>query len=217
MYGTAVHETLKVFFDKYREEQDMSKKDLLALFEFNLNKTLLLHNDLIDSIKKGKEALEAYFEAYKDTWNRNLLTEFSIRGVHLNISQNIINFDLILKGQLDKIEMLDERNVIVVDFKTGKRKSNHKENYHRQLIFYKLLLSLDEKKKYNMKGGELDFIEPDDNGKYKKDVFEITDAEVEDLIKLIKEKAVEIYSLNFFDKGCGDKDCDYCKLGKSLK
>jgi hypothetical protein len=68
-----------------------------------------------------------------------------------------------------------------------------------------------------MKGGELDFIEPDDNGKYKKDVFEITDAEVEDLIKLIKEKAVEIYSLNFFDKGCGDKDCDYCKLGKSLK
>jgi DNA helicase-2/ATP-dependent DNA helicase PcrA len=212
MYGTAVHETLKVFFDKYREEQDMSKKDLLELFEFNLNKTLLSPNDLRDSLKKGKEALEGYFEAYKGTWNRNLLTEYSIRGVHLKVA----DFELILKGQLDKIEMIDERNVFVVDFKTGKRKSDHKENYHRQLIFYKLLLSLDEKKKYNMKGGELDFIEPDDKGKYKKDVFEINDEEVEDLIKLIKEKAIEIYSLNFFDKGCGEKDCEYCKLGESL-
>ncbi len=213
MYGIAIHETLKIFFDKYRDEYDMSKKNLLELFEFNLNKTLLSPNDLKDSLKKGKEALDGYFEAYKGIWNRNLLTEYSIRGVHLRVA----NFELILKGQLDKIEMLDEKNVIVVDYKTGKRKSDHKENYHRQLIFYKLLLSLDEKKKYIMKGGELDFIEPDDRNKYKKDIFEITDEEVEDLIKLIKEKAVEIYSLNFFNKGCEEKDCEYCKLGKSLK
>ena len=216
MYGTAMHETLKTFFDKYREEQDMSKKDLLELFEFNARKTLLSPLDLKESLKKGKEALEAYFEAYKGSWNRNLLTEYSIRGVHLKTP----DFDLLLKGQLDKIELLNDREVNVVDYKTGKKKSQSKENYHRQLVFYKLLLNLDQKenttKRFIMKSGELDFIEPDDKGRYKKDVFEITDAEVEELTALVKEKAQEIYSLTFWDKTCGEKDCEYCTLGKTF-
>jgi DNA helicase-2/ATP-dependent DNA helicase PcrA len=224
MYGTAIHETLRTFFNKYREGEDMSKKDLTELFEFNLNRTLLSPLDFVDSLKKGKKALEGYFEAYKGTWNRNLLTEYSIRGVHLKVDgkntekggENITGFDLLLKGNLDKIEMLNEMEVNIVDYKTGKRKSDNKDNYKRQLVFYKLLLSLDEKKRYTMKSGELDFIEPDDKGKYKKDVFEISDGEVTDLIKLIKEKAVEIYSLNFFDKGCNKKDCEYCSLSNAL-
>lgn len=216
MYGTAIHETLRTFFDKYREDENMDKKDLLKLFEFNLAKTLLSPQDFADTLKKGKTALEGYFEAYKGTWNRHLLTEYAVRGVHLKVGEKDQQFDLLLKGNLDKIEMLDDRNVNVVDYKTGKRKSENKENYHRQLTFYKLLLDLDDKKKYVMKSGELDFIEPDDKGKYKKDLFEINDLEVDDLKKLIAEKALEIYNLDFWDKDCGEKDCEYCKLGKSL-
>jgi DNA helicase-2/ATP-dependent DNA helicase PcrA len=213
MYGTAVHETLKTFFDKYSKEEDLSKADLLELFEFNLNKTLLSTIDLKETLKKGKEALEGYFETYNGTWNRNLLTEYNIKGVHLDIGK----FDLILKGQLDKIEFLSEKEVNVVDYKTGKKKSDKKEDYHRQLVFYKILLNLDEKKKFVMKSGELDFVEPDDKGRYKKDLFEITDKEVDDVIKIIKEKALEIYNLEFWDKECGEKDCEFCKLGKEMK
>lgn len=212
MYGTAVHETLKTFFDKYKEEQDMSKKDLLDLFSFNLHKTLLSTLDLKESEKKGKKALEGYFEAYKGTWNRHLLTEYSVRGVHLKM----VGFDLLLKGNLDKVEFINEHDVHVVDYKTGKRKSDSKDNYKRQLIFYKLLLQLDDKKKYHMKSGELDFIEPDDKGKYRKDNFEITDNEVEELIQLIKEKAKEIFHLEFWNKKCDQKECEYCELGKVL-
>ena len=65
-----------------------------------------------------------------------------------------------------------------------------------------------------MRSGELDFVEPSSNGKYVKDKFEITDEEVENLVILIKEKASEIYNLDFFGKNCGDKDCEYCKLGE---
>ena len=78
-------------------------------------------------------------------------------------------------------------------------------------------MQLDEKKKYIMKSGELDFVEPGSNGKYVKDKFEISDEEVDELLILIKEKASEIYNLDFFDKSCEDKDCEYCLLGRSMK
>ena len=212
MYGTAVHETLKIFFDKYREEQDMNIAEFLSLLEFNLNKTLLSPNDLKDSLKKGKEALKGYFEAYKGSWNRSLMTEYSIRGVQIDIGE----FKLILKGNLDKVELLNDTDVNVVDYKTGKRKSDNKENYARQLTFYKILLSLDDKKKYNMVSGELDFVEPEANGKYKKDKLIITDEDVSKLVELIKQKAKEIYSFAFWDKNCGEDDCEYCALGSFL-
>ena len=207
IYGTAIHETLRTFFDKYKESENMNLKDLLSLFEFNLRKSVLSNDDLKDSLIKGKEALKAYFEAYNGKWNSNLITEYSIRGVHFNVG----SFDLILKGQLDKIEFINEREVNVVDYKTGKKKSTNKENYNRQLVFYKLLLDLDEKKKYIMKSGELDYIESQ-----KKEKFEIADSDLEELKKLIIEKANEIYSLAFWDKHCDDKDCEYCELSKSL-
>lgn len=219
MYGTAVHETLKTFFDKYRVEEDMKKPELLKLFEFNLNKLPLSPSDFIDTLAKGKKSLGAYFDAYAGSWPRNLLTEFSVKGVHLESAANKRDSFgvLLLKGNLDKIEFLNESEVNVVDYKTGKNTKKDKlEDYHRQIIFYKLLLDLDEKKKYQMKSGVLDFIEPDDKGKFKKITYEVTDKEVQELIKLIQEKAKEIHNLEFWNKKCDDKECEYCRLSKSL-
>ena len=168
---------------------------------------MLSAGDLKDSLNKGKKALESYFEAYNGKWQRSLLTEYSIRGVHLPVG----DFNLLLKGQLDKLEFLNEKEVNVVDYKTGKKRSANKENYHRQLVFYKLLLDLDEKKKYIMKSGELDFIES-----CVKEKVEINKKEVEEFKLLLKEKALEIYNLDFWSKNCEEKDCEYCKLSKSL-
>ena len=207
MYGTAIHNTLQIFFNKYKEEQDLTEKELLDLFEFNLKKTLLSSSDLKDSLIKGKETLIQYYKKYKNIWNRNLITEYNIRGVHLNTGK----FDLLLKGNIDKIEFYNEREVNVVDYKTGKKKSENKDNYRRQVIFYKLLLDLDDKKKYIMKSGELDFIETQ-----KKEVIDVADNDIEELKKLISEKANEIYSLAFWDKNCDDKECEFCKLSTSL-
>lgn len=49
----------------------MNLQDLLSLFEFNLKNTLLSPSDLSDSLNKGKDSLQGYFEAYKGTWNCN--------------------------------------------------------------------------------------------------------------------------------------------------
>lgn len=217
MYGTAVHATLRTFFDKYMKEEDMTREDFLNLFEHNLHATLLSPHDYEDSLKKGRESLGAYFDTYNGTWNRSLLTEFSVQGVHLNIPHPDGDFDLLLKGQLDKIEFIDDVHVNVVDFKTGKKKSDSKENYHRQLVFYKILLDLDEKKRFVMRSGELDFVEPDAKGKFSKERYEISEADVSTLTTLIQEKARDIYSLSFWDTTCDTKDCEYCTLAQSLK
>jgi DNA helicase-2/ATP-dependent DNA helicase PcrA len=213
MYGTAVHHTLKTFFDKYRVEEDLSRAKLLELFEFNLNKMPLPPREYEETLEKGRESLGSYYDFYKNSWPRRLLTEYSIKGVHLEAPIGTI----LLKGNLDKLEFLNDRDVHVIDYKTGKPKSKVDENYKRQLVFYKLLLELDEKKKYQMVSGELDFVEPDDKGKFKRFKYEVTDKEVVELTDLIKKTAEEIYNLKFWGEICEDKDCEYCALGKLMK
>ncbi len=227
MYGTAIHETLDTFFNAYKEERDLSKKQLLELFKHNLGKEPLSVADLADSWEKGKKALEGYFTAYSGLWGRALLTEYSIRGHSQEFKYQISNIkyqNLELTGKIDKLEFINEQEVIVIDYKTAKPKSrneiegktkNADGNYKRQLVFYKLLLNLD--KKYTMKYGEIDFIEPNERGIYKKERFEIDGLEVAQLVLQIEKVATEIIELKFLNSTCDDKDCEYCKLGKILK
>lgn len=225
IYGTSVHETLQSFFNKFREENDMSRKDLLELFEFNLSKKPLSSIDYKELLQKGRKSLGGYYDTYKDVWSRNVTNEFSIRGVHLPVTVGAETVDIILKGKIDKVELLDGESVNVVDYKTGKAKSRNElegktkdanGNYKRQLVFYKLLLALDESKKYKMESGELDFTEPDEKMRYKKERFEITDTEVEELKKLISKTATEIMTLEFWNITCEEKDCEHCRLASLI-
>ncbi|MFA6553906.1 MAG: ATP-dependent DNA helicase [Candidatus Paceibacterota bacterium] len=230
MYGTAIHSALRAFFEAYKIERDMSKKELVDIFKHYLDRQPMSTDDRQDSFKKGKEALEGYFSTYNGSWDRNLLTEYAVKAVELELNiknqkdKNSVKIKLYLTGKLDKVELLDEKNVLVVDYKTSKPKSRNdiegktktaNGNYKRQLVFYRLLL--DESKKFTMKYGEIDFIEPNERGKFKKERFEITDREVEDIKSLIEKTAKDIVNLSFIDSSCDDKECSYCRLGRLLK
>jgi hypothetical protein len=126
-----------------------------------------------------------------------------------------------LVGKLDKLELVGDGAVNVVDYKTKKPMSRNQiegltkagnGDFKRQLVFYKLLLEKGEEAKYKMKSGEIDFTEPDDKGKFKKEKFEITDGEVAELETVIEKAVGEIKELSFWDKTCLDKDCEYCRL-----
>jgi hypothetical protein len=67
-----------------------------------------------------------------------------------------------------------------------------------------------------MNYGEIDFIEPNERSKYKKERFDITPEEVADLEKLIRKSAKSIINLDFIRSTCDDKDCEYCKLAKVI-
>ncbi|MDO8575294.1 MAG: ATP-dependent DNA helicase [bacterium] len=222
MYGNAIHETLRVFFNKYREEENLTKDEFLNLFEFNLNKQNLYSADYEESLKKGRESLGGYYDNYKGSWNKNLITEYGINNVYLGEGENKV----LLKGKLDKVELIDSKKVNVVDYKTGKVKSeagirgetkaDEGGNYFRQLVFYKILLELDDSKKYEMESGEIDFIEPNDSGNYKKYKFGVTDDETAELKKIILDSAKEIIDFDFSDRNCSDLECEYCALSKYL-
>ena len=65
---------------------------------------------------------------------------------------------------------------------------------------------------YTFISGEIDFVEPDDKGVYKKELFVIDSNEVDELRGLINRVSLEIYSGVFLNNRCEEKDCKYCRM-----
>ena len=132
-YGTAMHNTLQVFFNKYKEnngyvgigqnkeehflsDETMNSTQAFELFAHNLRKTSLSSGDLGAYLEKGKHCLIGYIDSHidpktgKGNWNANLITEYSPKGAHLPIDLNEV------KIALEKTEtegyVLDEKLLV---------------------------------------------------------------------------------------------------------
>lgn len=228
IYGSAKHKALQSFFDA-KKNQASRIDGLFLKKEYNraLEKYPLALTDAEQLSHKGVKSLTDYYNFYKNNWNYQTINEFKISGVNLTPQ-------IKLTGMIDKLE-LDEksREVNVVDYKTkqpqsrnwilGKTK-NSDGGYFRQLVFYKLLLELLPKSKYEVNLGAIDFIEPlnsargkpSDKGIFKKEIFEVTADDVKNLKEMIVKAADEIINLKFWDIFCAKKDCEYCALRKLL-
>jgi len=217
MYGTAIHEGLYCLFEAIRREKKVNKQTAVKAFLSSFEKFPISKSVFEQYKEKGVRALDGYYARYHASWNTNVLLEFPIGGV---FTKKYIR----LTGKLDKIEFVAEGNKVnVVDYKTGKHHSrNHLEgktktgngNEKRQLVFYKLLLDLFSKNRFDMTSGIIDFVEPDERGKYHREQFFITNEEKESLSALLEEKVAEILLFSFWDKVCEKKDCEYCALRK---
>ena len=222
MFGNAVHYTLKDLFDKLEGGELIGKDKLLVLFEDYLGSQPFSESEYKETFEKGKEAISGYYDTYKESWKNSgiekILNEFKV---------SVLFEDIKLRGNLDKIEVLDGNgSVNVVDYKTGKPKSRNiiegntktsNGNYKRQLVFYKLLLDLYDDRKFDMVSGEIDFVQPDDKGRYHKEKFVITAEDLKELKETIKNTAKEITSLDFWDRKCAKKECEYCKIREMMK
>ena len=214
-YGNAVHKALEQYFNRWKtsgEKPDSAY--LIARFEDAMRREPLTDSEYGDALRRGREALAGYWKQYHASWNANVLTEERFTAE--------LAPDIVINGKIDKIEKLDGGNAVtVVDYKTGKIRSrgamegdSEDEStgmYKRQLVFYKLLLDRDER--FVMRSSEIDFVEPDRHGKFKKEPFIITDTEVAELETTITRVAREILDLVFWDTGaCGDPRCTGCAL-----
>jgi DNA helicase II / ATP-dependent DNA helicase PcrA len=216
--GTAVHRSLELFFKHIKDKRQVPGEDFLHIeFENALKGEILSRTDYIDTHKKGKKILSAYFAFYKDQFKRPLFTEkffgYGFAKIFLD--------DIPLVGKVDKIEIVDEekKQVKVVDYKTGKHRSRNDiegvtatsdGGYKRQLVFYKLLADLDHSFNLRVVETELDFVEPDEKGSPKKEVFVISDDEVKALKEVIRQVMKDIRDLKF-ERTTDFKICARCE------
>lgn len=218
IYGTAVHAALKDFFN-YAKNGFPAADWLLARFTNALENEPLTNQEREEVLARGREVLAAYYKFYQNSFgDYPTLNEFRVRNVMLDFGPG-----LRLTGSLDKIEYLSDNLTNVVDYKTGRPRTrnelegktkNATGDYQRQLVFYKLLLDELPTFPSEMVSGEIDFVEPDKQGKFHKEKFEITKADVKELKEQLLQIADEIANFKFADKTCGDRECQFCRLKK---
>lgn len=218
IYGTAIHTALQFYYSNLgKHSKEELEQKTHQLLQEKLLESELEENEKERFIERGKEALAGYLDQYKadPTVDRELEkkihTEFDSKEHTVKMS-----------GSLDMVEN-EEGAFVVTDFKTGKPKSraviegNTKDsngNYKRQLVFYSLLLELTGK---TMTRGVIDFIEPNERGYYKRETFSISEEEKEELKNTIETIVNEIKSLEFVDRGCKKKTCEWCALAVSFQ
>jgi DNA helicase-2/ATP-dependent DNA helicase PcrA len=221
-YGIAIHEALFFYFEKIRKDGKAEVENALEVFEKALGRQTLSDADYEELLEKGKTSLSGYVEKYGQENNQNIFNEYDVAGVYLPIHSDQ---SVLLKGKLDKVE-IGESGVTVYDYKTSKPKTknyilgktkNSNGEYWRQLVFYKMLLDRLLTSSWNMKAGVIDFVEPDNKGRYKREVFEVKEEDVAELEKEIKGVSEEILNLQFWNNTCDDPNCEYCELRKMMK
>jgi DNA helicase-2/ATP-dependent DNA helicase PcrA len=217
-YGVAVHSALHRLSEQAALGRPATKEILLSFFSEALRRLPLTEIDHEVLLKKGREALGGYYRHSKEALLAPGFSEFSIKGLSYG--------ETTLSGALDKVIFLSEGGTRVIDYKTraplsrnvilGATKTSDGA-YYRQLVFYTLLLSLYKKGSLKPKEVEIDFIEPNPAGKYKNELFVVSDQEVEDLGEIIKKVSGEIKNFSFWQKRCNKKDCEFCALRELME
>ena len=208
-FGTAVHAALRDLLEAER----LSKKQLLTQFDQHLKKEFLTEHDHADAHDLGHDVLGRYVDHYKKAWQRNVLLEYDFAAHGVTVE------GVRITGLLDKVEILDEKTkeANVVDYKTGQPDGKSKElksggEYHRQLVFYKLLCDHAPRFEYQMVSGEIDFIQPSRAGKFVKKKLTINDDDTQQLAEQIKDVATKIHNLEFLNEKDSCGECEYCQL-----
>jgi len=222
-FGTATHSALKALTDAKREKKEFSKRDFVDVFRSSLGRLPLSTSNLTHILKKGESVLPKYFDARTPFWHADSLAEYVITGVFLTLTDKS---NLLLRGRIDKLELLSGGTVNVVDYKTGARRTrndilgqtkNSNGDIKRQLDFYRLLLELHDGGKYEMVSAGIDFVEPDAKGKiYPIEKFTMSHDDALSVREEVVRVAGEIVAFSFWDATCDEDDCQWCGLRKFI-
>ncbi len=214
MFGTAVHLSLKSYTDAIKKGK-ATPEDALSTLRHELIRLPLVEIDRRELTIKGTEVLRTYLAQEGADMKNIKESEFPI---HTSLTVPGVG-EVPLSGKLDRLDRNEDGTILVIDYKTGKAKSENDirgatkssdGNYYRQLVFYKLLLDKDGR--YTMNKGALHFVEPNEKGKCVVREFTITNAEVFELETQLIEAAQKIANGEAFTTSCDPKHCDYCSL-----
>lgn len=216
IFGICMHAAIDLLI-KRRHLEKNGKEFLLKSFKKYLNREGLSKDEREEFLDKGKIALNHFYDNFFINFNQSLQSEIIIKGVK-------ISDKLILNGRIDLVEEISRGEFLIHDFKTGKPKRRSeidgskvdgRYNYLQQLLFYRIIL---EKSKpgYKVSQGTIDFVEPDEKGKARTEIFELKKTDEQELLKQLESVGSQILNLDFWQATCGEKDCQWCKLREMM-
>ncbi|MCC6934274.1 MAG: ATP-dependent helicase [Candidatus Yanofskybacteria bacterium] len=214
MYGSAVDRALERFFNARDAGEPVVCETLLAFFREGVREHPFSGRDFAEATAKGERALQGWYERHHAAWPMRSRQQVAISGIPIPDTGGAT-----LKGTLDKLELLGDNRVRVVDFKTGrfsKAKTASDGDYVRQLTFYRALLDRWQDGRFTMTEGALDFIDPDARGTYHRVSFDITQKDGDALVEQAADVAQKILALEFWNARCDDPDCQYCQLREGM-
>jgi len=130
-YGKAVHDVLKTFYDAQRHQREMGDDELLEQFRSALASAGIADRYQYELyLRQGMEQLRQFFESARSTAPPEVVeTE---RGFDLHVGSAK------LTGRVDRIDRTGPDTVAIVDYKTGKPKSQEDADESLQLSLYAL-------------------------------------------------------------------------------
>ncbi len=137
--------------------------ELLEFFTKSVSHAFLSPAELKDALERGDEGLRGWYGIQSSEDVLPSALEYRLRP------RNLFFDGIPLTGSIDRIDLLPDQTLRLVDYKTGNIKSqkdllgegaNGDMGYYRQLMFYRLALSLDANwSKYPVDELRVDFVE----------------------------------------------------------
>ena len=200
IFGTLVHETLEDINRKIFRKENISEDIIKEIFIENYKNIYKKYKINIDKdvLILGEKSIEEYVKNYPE------ITE-NIKDVEVKLS--LIKEKYILEGIIDLV-LEKDGGLEIVDFKTGKRRTDE-EGYINQLEIYAYLL----KKKYGkeVKSGKLYYLGENKENRITEVYF--TKERLSQAVKNFDKTAEKIINKNFecsFDEK--SRKCNSCYL-----
>jgi len=221
-FGSAVHYALEQFFkEKKRTRSDgFGSSSLLQDFfrkGMHIYRSHFNGPEYENHLNLGLRILEEYHRDQLPSWFQ--VSQFEVEHHISNIEYRGVP----IKGVIDKVEIFNDY-VNVIDYKTGKAENARKKmkapqneedkggDYWRQIVFYKILAENDPRNKWQVKHGEMNLVEPENDRFWQYRIQVTTDD-----VRIVGDQLVDSYQkimAHEFSRGCGENDCIWCQFVK---
>ncbi|MDA1208465.1 MAG: ATP-dependent DNA helicase [bacterium] len=192
-YGNAIHHVLAKWAQSVKSGDILTKEQCIAQFSTHLrDRELLTEAENARLEHMGQETLTRYYD-------QRLQSPYSIID-RIEFGINAHLGDIPIKGKVDRIDLLEPHSshAVVIDFKTGKPKTPKQiedYGYHRQLVFYALLMehgySIIQPQQFI-----LDFVGEGSEHPVLR-TYEVSQTEKRELTELIQQVWAKIIALDF--------------------
>lgn len=217
-YGHAIHNALQRYFNLMLGQENRkfpAVKILVELFQEEMEKvrSYFTPEEYLQRLDRGQRNLQRYHQQFKATWTTQCRTELRIQQVEVE--------GVPLKGVIDRVDLLDEQSVQIVDYKTGSHNASKLRaptkakpeggNYWRQLAFYKILWESRGSENRQVKTAAISYLDLNKDGELTIEAVNFSAAEITEVKALLKSTYEKIMRQEFY-VGCGEENCEWCQF-----